>query len=811
MAAALRGRPAAARASPPRAAAVRRAPAARASSPVPRPRAPRTPGGARRALGVVKWFSEEKAYGFIAAADDPNSTPPPNEDTGPGFDSQLPQDTIRRRGGGWYDRRPSDLFAHANQLSASSRSTALQPGTRVEFTPSERNGRAYARNIVVLDGADARGAFPPAQPGSTSGHNKRSSGPYRQQAEGLSEAQRGALREFGAGVSARYKATNAPRADDGEVLELPPAIQRCFFEHNLNEVLEAACDGGEVPVAALPALARGLRAAGKRPTSKMLTMLLKRCRSYPPRNQSGGAAVAVRLMADARAVGMRMNPILYTAAANALAAERVSPVAMWEQMVEADGVRPDGFACVAFAAAAIKAREFEWVAAAFYGEEQWATFGALPFGGAAALFAAHPVLGTVVVQALGRLRRGRDAIAAFEACAEAACDPPDAFAYTTLITALGRSEMAEEAIEQLMAMRAAGVRAKGPVAYNAAMDACARLAEGAPSSPEVREQALVLLERAATAMEDDGVRPNNITYNTAMHACVASGTPARVFALFERMREAAVPRDITTYLQVLQACRAERQLDYAIGLVENMEAEGIRPTHWVYDLLMRTCYPERADAVCEAYESMRDRDGELEERFRQIGTDGTPFGMNSATMAAAAYGDAGNWRGVLDVMRDVRRLGYEPDEYLCNAAILSFGKCRQVELALNVLHAMRKGDNADDDAPDASRVPAATVVSYTAAIAVCAKNERMGDALGLLDRMEAEGIEPNAKTYSTLVQQAAEEGDVVGALESLVRMRRAGVPMDEASRQQLLDVCNKTEALAPMLDSIGNLEVRNLL
>lgn len=403
-------------------------------------------------------------------------------------------------------------------------------------------------------------------------------------------------------------------------------------------------------------------------------------------------------------------------------------------------------------------------------------------------------------------------------------------------------------------MRAAGVRARGPLAYNAAMDACARLAESSPSA-HVREDALGLLERAATMMEEDDTRPDAITYNTAMRACVAAGAAARVFPLLDRMYDARVRRDITTYLQVLAACRAERQIDYAIRLVAGMEADGVKPTHWVYDLLMRVCYPERADAVCDAYERMRE--GRLlEERFRVLDGERTPFGMPTATLAVLAYGDRGDWRGVLRVMRDVRSFGHAPDEYLCNAAVLSFGKCKQVDLALNTLHAMRganylggvggggggfggDGSSSGDTAcgarvvpPEGScapggragvgaggvhafarvppsmrgqppaRAPAATVVSYTAAIASCAKNGRMADALALLEAMEREGVEPNAKTYSTLVQQAAEEGDVEAALGALVRMRRAGVEVDEVARGMLLDAFNGPGDMARMLQAL---------
>ena len=630
---------------------------------------------------------------------------------------------------------------------------------------------------------------------------------------------------------------------------------RCFFEHNLADVVREACASG-LPVAAFPALSRSLRAAGKPLSPKMLTTLLKRCGGAGAR---GGAAAAEELVADARAAGVQLNAITYTAAANALAAERASPAALWEAMVleaSSGGLEVDGYALVAFAAASLKAREYDFLVSLHDGELVVSKSGGSPApfllpDAPASLYAAHPELGTMVVQALGRRKRGADALKAFEATSA-----KDAQAFATLITALGRSGMAAEALAQLDRMRAAGVRARGPLAYNAAMDACARLAESSPSA-HVREDALGLLERAATMMEEDDTRPDAITYNTAMRACVAAGAAARVFPLLDRMYDARVRRDITTYLQVLAACRAERQIDYAIRLVAGMEADGVKPTHWVYDLLMRVCYPERADAVCDAYGRMRE--GRLlEERFRVLDGERTPFGMPTATLAVLAYGDRGDWRGVLRVMRDVRSYGFAPDEYLCNAAVLSFGKCGQVDLALNTLHAMRganslgkckqvdlalntlhamRGANSlggvggggggfggdGSCAPGGragvgaggvhafarvppsmrgqppARAPAATVVSYTAAIASCAKNGRMADALALLEAMEREGVEPNAKTYSTLVQQAAEEGDVEAALGALVRMRRAGVEVDEVARGMLLDAFNGPGDMARML------------
>ncbi len=65
------------------------------------------------AIGTVKWFSAEKAFGFIKP-----------DDGGP------------------------DMFVH---VSAVPKDIALQEGDRVGYDPSERKGKTCAINLRLLD------------------------------------------------------------------------------------------------------------------------------------------------------------------------------------------------------------------------------------------------------------------------------------------------------------------------------------------------------------------------------------------------------------------------------------------------------------------------------------------------------------------------------------------------------------------------------------------------------------------------------------------------------------------------------------
>ncbi|CAM9174214.1 unnamed protein product, partial [Ectocarpus fasciculatus] len=177
--------------------------------------------------------------------------------------------------------------------------------------------------------------------------------------------------------------------------------------------------------------------------------------------------------------------------------------------------------------------------------------------------------------------------------------------YNAAISALGKAKQMEGVKDLLVTMKASGLK-PDEYTYAAMMRAT-----GIDGSWEESWSMLAEMEQA-------GVRPNRVVYNTLI-ASLLKGEQARgtctlhgpqiekANEILNRMREGGVPPDVTTYTTILSGCKRESDWRRAEALLSEMESFGIKPNSRTLTAVLKVYGDagevERALSLFEQYDA----------------------------------------------------------------------------------------------------------------------------------------------------------------------------------------------------------------
>jgi pentatricopeptide repeat domain-containing protein 1 len=104
-------------------------------------------------------------------------------------------------------------------------------------------------------------------------------------------------------------------------------------------------------------------------------------------------------------------------------------------------------------------------------------------------------------------------------------------------------------------------------------------------------------------MQDEGIKPDSITYNALMKACISSGTLDKAMQLFKEMQQRGVKPTVVTFNTLLQGHNAD--LRAVQQLFTAMKERGIAPRTVTYNTLI-TVYSDsvQLDAAWQMYDEM---------------------------------------------------------------------------------------------------------------------------------------------------------------------------------------------------------------
>ena len=135
---------------------------------------------------------------------------------------------------------------------------------------------------------------------------------------------------------------------------------------------------------------------------------------------------------------------------------------------------------------------------------------------------------------------------------------PNSHTYNVLIKGCAKWGMITPALKLLSSMKSAGVLPT-VVTCSVAIDACARA-----GGPNAIQYAFDILRQ----MEQNGIEPNVVSYNSLIHTCALGERVALAFQVFERMIKHGIPPDIVTLCSLVDACGRSGNMERAFEIFD---------------------------------------------------------------------------------------------------------------------------------------------------------------------------------------------------------------------------------------------------
>ncbi|XP_058106457.1 pentatricopeptide repeat-containing protein At3g22470, mitochondrial-like [Magnolia sinica] len=216
-------------------------------------------------------------------------------------------------------------------------------------------------------------------------------------------------------------------------------------------------------------------------------------------------------------------------------------------------------------------------------------------------------------------------------------------------------------------------------------------------------------------MVGKGIRPNVFTYSSLIHGLCNLGQWKEAMILFEEMLDGGISPDVTTFSILVNALCKEGMIKEAHGLLELMTQRGEEPNVITYNALMNGyCFTNQMDAALKIFDNMVSKGHKPSVVTYNILIDG--YCKNQMVDEA------------MQLFREMPCKGLEPN--VVNYSTLICGLCRHGQCP--------------------------NVLTYTILMDGLCKNERLIEAMKLLNEMEIRGNKPNNAVFDVLINGMCE-------------------------------------------------------
>ncbi|XP_021774802.1 pentatricopeptide repeat-containing protein At3g18110, chloroplastic-like isoform X1 [Chenopodium quinoa] len=348
---------------------------------------------------------------------------------------------------------------------------------------------------------------------------------------------------------------------------------------------------------------------------------------------------------------------------------------------------------------------------------------------------------------------------------------PNARMLATILAVLGKANQEGLAVE--IFARAEPSAGNTVQVYNAMMGVYARNARFS----KVQEMLNLMRER--------GCEPDLVSFNTLINARLKSGSigPNLGMDLLNEVRKSGIRPDTITYNTLISACSRESNLQEAIKVYADMEANNCQPDLWTYNAMIsvfaRCGLASRAERILRELEAK----GFLPDAVT----------YNSILYAFAREGNTGK---VGEICETMLKRGFVKDEMTYNTILNMYGKHGELDTALDLYRNMKSSGLV----PDA--------VTYTVLIDCLGKANRMFEAANLMSEMLDGGVKPTLRTFSALICGYGKSGNRVEAEETFNCMLRSGIKPDKLAYSVMMDILSRSgeagKAMALYRDMVRN-------
>jgi len=279
------------------------------------------------------------------------------------------------------------------------------------------------------------------------------------------------------------------------------------------------------------------------------------------------------------------------------------------------------------------------------------------------------------------------------------------------------------------------------------------------------------------------------------------GHPEEAYKIYEQMHKERVPVDRITFTTMLSVCATLKSLEKGQRVHQDMRNAGIRPDiilgNTLIDMYAKCGNIQKGHQV---FKEMADRDvvtwnimiagaaqnGQALEFFEAMREEGlrpdkVTYVSVLNTCSSLEQGRA--------LHSEIVKAGFDVDVRVGSALVNMFSKCGSLEDALQVFE----------------KLPLRNVVSWTSMIAAYALGGQPQKALECYEEMLKQGIFPDKRTYTTVLNVCATLGDLERGQEVHNHMIKSGISVDLITANTLIDMyckCGRMEDARRLLQNM---------
>merc|ERR1719160_1252318 len=410
--------------------------------------------------------------------------------------------------------------------------------------------------------------------------------------------------------------------------------------------------------------------------------------------------------------------------------------------------------------------------------------------------------------------------------------------YMSLFRACGRERKVGKALELLQELEEGNVGID-TTAYNCVLDVCVKCGDAgavrrlfakmkATGFVDVISFNTLLKDMSAASIQntdevlDDmkalGLRPNQITYNSLVNACVSRGDTSRAWKYVSLMKLDGIPLDNFTcsiMMKGLKHSSNREDVDQTLNLIEQ---SAVVPDEVLVNTLLEAC--------------IRLKDvGRLTSALRAFRSQGTVPSEHAYATVLKAYGHARALPDVMATWNDMLERKVRPtdatfaamvDACIANGAVEDairvFAEMKTTipdfatpaatyQTLIRVLVQRKQQDKAFEMYEDMreSKVQP-NLATFNALIDVCARSGDVDRAAQLFRDMCSLGVTPDLITYSTVIKGYCVQGDLEQAIQLFTLMRKRGIQPDAILFNSILDGAARKQMTSLVEQVLGDME-----
>jgi pentatricopeptide repeat protein len=399
-----------------------------------------------------------------------------------------------------------------------------------------------------------------------------------------------------------------------------------------------------------------------------------------------------------------------------------------------------------------------------------------------------------------------------------------------LAAARGRTDALETALDVMSRMVERGANPT-LVSFNTLMNVCAKSA-----ACGLGEQAVTNAHNILHMMEDAHTKPDAITFTSMLDACARAAAVRggrggwtrgwqNGLRVLELMKEKGVGRTAMTYNVLISICVTgastrregvwvQEAVNRGVSVLNTMREDGVRPDSDTYNHLLTVC----AKAASAGY---KDAAVVAHEVFADLSQEGRASEMGVETWNALVntYAKCANFTLAEQLVSvEMPAAGVTPDRITWNTVMHAVaneamrGRLSGMQYGLQVLEAMKASGVEPDVRTYNSLLRACTVTAWG----------RGSDSVRprgawVIDRMRANGIEPDLITFTTLLDACVraatqdEDGGRGEAMQVLQEMEKAGLSPNVVTCNCLLSACAKAASTHGLIMVDNGLELLQMM